>query len=870
MRLALLLFAAALSAGVPAAASDDPPLPDWVPAAVEAVVGFELAVASPLPAELSDVLASVQPPQLTAEQRRSRRERLRQEAEKKKEAERKVDPNRSTFEFPLPETRGGGTVRGNAVEVNAQQGQQIVLSGGVELAYQDVHIEAERIELDIENNSLVARGGVILDQGPRRLSGDSATFDLTSKTGTLTNASAYLEPDFYFSGAEISKVGEDRYTVVDGIFTSCDQDVPGWSFKVRRARVDVGGYAHIRGASFRVKKTPVLYFPYILWPAKLDRASGFLVAQPGYSTRRGASLSAAYYQTLGRSADTTIFTDLYSKGFIGIGDEFRYALSEGSSGIFEGYAIRDSDDHKWRWKLNLNHVSEDLPYGLRGVLTYSDLSDFRYFEEFERDFNRATLRQIHSRGFLSGNWGTHSLNLQVDSQETLIAFDDPATEPDEGREVTLRSLPEVEYRLRSTQIGSLPLYLEADASLALLDVERSATYDGSFGRVDLFPSIELPIKTWPWLSLSLTGGYRFTWYEDSLCNRDVDGTGASLGGGEPCVDNVQRFTGDSFERSTPVITADIFGPSFSRIYDKKIGDFGKFKHIIAPRITYGFVDLDDEDLSRIPLYDERDSLRSRNSMRVALINKVLGKPAEIVEEEEESGKPAETAAEDSSAEESGDKVESADADGEEGDGAPAKPAKKKKKSNGSSREVLSFELAQSFSFDDQQPLQRGDGRTDKAGPLSALLRFNPTDGTSLKVEVFYSTLFSRVTSTTLSGTYLLPRDNLVGLTYVNRVNAVNGATQSDQIRLWTGLNLIPKKLKVQAQINYDLKESTLQQQRYMLHYTGSCYGIQLEFRDAQFNALSGERDQDYRIAITLKNVGTFLDLSGRVSGSGGF
>ena len=852
------------------------PLPDWVPGSIESVDGFEVAQVplsgGALPAVLASALPGQQAPQLTPEQRRSRRERLRHEAAAKKAAEIVVDPNRSTFEFPLPEERGGGTVRGNALEINAQQGQTIVLSGGVSLAYQDVHIEAESIELDLEDNSLVARGGVVLDQGPRRLAGDSATFDLATKTGSLTHANAYLEPDFYFSGAEISKVGEDRYTVVDGVFTSCDQDVPNWSFKVRRARVDVGGYAHIRGASFRVKKAPVLYFPYILWPAKLDRASGFLVAQPGYSTRRGASLSAAYYKTLGRGADTTIFTDLYSEGFVGIGDEFRYALSEGTSGIFEGYAIRDPDDDKWRWKLNLNHVSEDLPLGLRGVIDFNDISDFRYFEEFERDFNRATLRQIHSRGFLSGNWGTHSLNLQVDSLETLIAFDDPATEADEGRQVTLRSLPEVEYRLRSTQLGSLPLYLQADASLALLDIQRSANYDGNFGRVDLFPSVELPIKSWPWLSLSLTGGYRFTWYEDSLCNRNVDSSGATLGTGEPCVNNVQRFTGDSFERSTPVVTADIFGPSFSRIYTKKLGDFGKFKHIIAPRITYGFVDVDDEDLSRIPLYDERDSLRSRNSMRVALVNKVLGKPAEVVEDEEHAEESSE--AEDSATVERDEEV----ADGETGEEATEgaegavtdPPAKKKRKKNTSSREVLSFELAQSFSFDDKQPLQRGAGRTDKAGPLSALLRFNPTDGTSVKAEVFYSTLFSRVTSTSLSGTYLLPGDNLVGLTYVNRVNAVNGETQSDQIRLWTGLHLIPRKLKVEAQFNYNLKQSTLQQQRYILRYTGSCCGLQLEFRDAQFDPLSGTRDQDYRIAITLKNVGTFLDLSGRVSGSGGF
>jgi lipopolysaccharide assembly outer membrane protein LptD (OstA) len=929
-----------LMAGAPLSerALSERALPEWVPAAIDDIEGFEVVSPGMPFAEaafrtasfaLTDQEAPQGSPQLTPEQRQRRQRRLRAEEQGKNTREAKpVDPARSTFEFPLPAERGGGTVTGNAAEIDAASGSGIVLAGGVDFAYQDIHIEAERIELDLENQTLTATGGVILDQGPRRLTGESASFNLDDKTGTLTNATAYLEPDYFFTGSELKKTGDDSYVVVDGIFTSCAGEVPAWSFKVRQARIDVGGYAHIRGASFRVKKAPLLYFPYILWPAKLDRASGFLVAQPGYSSRRGTSLSTAYFQTLGRSADTTVFTDLYSAGFIGVGNELRYRPSEGTKGIFEGYAIRDPDDDRWRWKLRLNHVTEDLPLGLRGVISYDDYSDFQYFEQFERDFDRATLRQIHSRGFLSGNWGTHSLNLQIDSQETLIAFDNPDTEANEDSAVILRSLPEAEYRLRSTQLGSLPLYLQADASVAQLDVDRSSDYNSNYGRVDLFPSVELPIKSWPWISMSLTGGYRFTWWGDSLCNLATDETGAPIGGGERCVDGVQRFTGESFERATPVFTADIFGPSFSRIYDKEIGDFGKFKHIIAPRVTYGYVNVEDPEQGRAPLFDERDSFASANSVRVALINKVLGKPkpkppkksAEAPDEEtddtqsasgqaaiepnlglenlglenlgvgaaetpamadsEQPDPPGSESGDGSSAEETS-KDQPADAQGDtKGEAASEDAAESKGEaesedaatkapapavSGGSSREIFSFELAQSYSFDADQPLQRGDGREDQASPLSALVRFNPTDGTSLKAEVFYNTLFSRITSTTLSGSYLFPGQNTVGLTYVNRVRPIDGTTESDQLRVWTSLNLVPRKLKLDAQLNYNIDTSVLQQQRYVLRYTGACYGVQLEFRDSQFGT---QREQDYRLAITLKNVGTFLDLSGRNSGSG--
>ena len=49
-----------------------------------------------------------------------------------------------------------------------------------------------------------------------------------------------------------------------------------------------------------------------------ERSSGFLVPNVGYSNSRGAELGLAYFQTLGRSYDTTIHTDLFTKSFLGI------------------------------------------------------------------------------------------------------------------------------------------------------------------------------------------------------------------------------------------------------------------------------------------------------------------------------------------------------------------------------------------------------------------------------------------------------------------------------------------------------------------------------------------------------------------------
>ena len=145
--------------------------------------------------------------------------------------------------------------------------------------------------------------------------------------------------------------------MTDGIFTSCRGDSPPWSFGVSQARVEVEGYAHVRNATMRVQRVPVFYFPYILWPVKQERTSGLLIPNIGYSQNRGSYLGLAYFQVLGRSYDTTWYTDFYSEEYYGLGSEFRYRPSEEMEGQVQGYAIRDPVEDDTRWKVRFDHES---------------------------------------------------------------------------------------------------------------------------------------------------------------------------------------------------------------------------------------------------------------------------------------------------------------------------------------------------------------------------------------------------------------------------------------------------------------------------------------------------------------------------------
>jgi LPS-assembly protein len=719
--------------------------------------------------------------------------------------------NRMDFSLKFED---GAVATGSAVNFDYRREDYAVLTGAVQVRYQDMDLSGDHVEINLKTKEVVAQGNVILDQGPKRMTGTTLNFDLDTKTGKMLEATAYVAPDFFFSGVEIDKTGDDTYTVLDGFFTACTQTNPDWSFHMGRAEVVVEGYAHMHHVTFDVKDLPIFYTPWMLYPAKKDRAAGLLVPTIKSSGNRGSSLDLAYFQPIGDSFDDTFHLEPYIRGYLGIGDEFRYRPSEGTWGDIVAYAVKDpTDEGKERWKISANHDTEDLPFGMRLVLQYQKYSDFDYLRDFERDFDISSLRFVTSRAFITGAWGPNLLNILLNDNQILFN-----NGTDFVSDTDQKKLPEIEYQLRSTKLGPTPFYLEMDNYVDYLQVNQPGGYSGSYGRVDLFPQVTLPVNTFSWLNLSVTGGERLTWYEKSLNATDVTTTVFTPAGATTTteVTGATAVNGPELHRILPYGSAEIVGPSFSKILEKEIFDFAKFKHVIEPRITYTYYGLyNEERQSLLPQFDQIDGPLSTNNVRVALDNRLLAKGDD----------------EDSSA-----------------------------------REIMLFEVSRMYSFDPTLPFDQSVDGADKhsaASPFDALLRINPSDLTSLQGEITYSTLFRRLESTSLSANITLPKNQLIGLTWYVNFIPDTGATESDQVRLNTAVNIIPERLSVQAQVGWDIVNHLLGEQYYAINWAEQCFGLRLELRE--FKALTGPRlnDTDIRFSITLKGIGSVLDLNSR-------
>jgi len=709
--------------------------------------------------------------------------------------------DRISFEFKVSGDKGGGAVAGTAGSVESTGEGEITLAGGIEIKYRNMTFRADRAVLQRDAMTLEAEGDVVLDQGTRRIAATRADFDLATENGTFWNASAFAEPDQYFTGAVLTKTGDNTFEIQDGVVTSCTGDpTPDWSVRVAHASIEVGGYAHMTHGRIRIKKLPVFYWPYLIWPVKTDRSSGLLIPNFGYSARRGAYLGLAYYQTLGRSADATFHLDGYETTYEGGGVEVRYAPTEGTRGNALFYVLKNRDVGQSEWRGIWNHTTDDLPGGLKAVVTYNNYSDYDFFREFQRTENENTRSFLYSNAFLSGNWGAQSFSTLLDERKSFLGSGDTAT---------TRQLPRVSYQVRKVKLGSMPLYFSVDTLGNVIKSSSTVGAGSSYSRLDVDPTLTLPLRVAPWLSVSLAAGERATWWARSLPRVQVD----------PLTGNPQRVCGDtvipddqvycdsSLTRTYPSASAEVVGPSFSKIFDSPGGHFSKFKHVIEPRWDFSYVgQFDDQDI--VPRFDNVDSLRTTEVASFALVNRVLAKPTD----EEEGG----------------------------------------------AFEIFSFQLSQSYSFDDTQPFQvSSDGsRSSQRSPIVAQLRYSPSKVFDLQAKANWSTLFSGLNSTSLSFSVNAQRVNLDATWYTN-YNPEFGDKKSDQARFGFKFDVVPERLQLSGQLNYDILNSEVLQQTYAIGYNSQCWGIVLQGREQITSTL---KTRDYRFLLNLKNVGTFLDL----------
>jgi LPS-assembly protein len=703
----------------------------------------------------------------------------------------------------------------------------------------EVQLFADEAEVFPDADRMRASGNVVFVSGRNRISADRMEFNTKTKTGTFFVASGIAnlenrgierslfgtqEPDAYFWGETIEKLGPKTYRITRGGFTTCVQPTPRWELVSNQVTLTLEKRAIIKNAVLKVKDVPVFYMPAMYYPInKDDRATGFLIPIYGSSTIKGQTLNNAFFWAINRSHDATLYHSYYSKTGQGFGGDYRY-VQAGGSGNVETSVLREHDAIDYGQSDGTTQtvpgvdsyqitgsVVQALPAGLRAAGNVNYFSSLISQQRYQQDIRAATNRSRNFGANISGNWGANSVSGTVERSEYFSN--------DTDSNVT-GSFPKLVYSRAQQAIGKLPIYFGATAEyVTLVRTDKTATKVNERGltRIDLFPTLRFPFKKFSFLTFNSSLGFRQTYWSESL-----DDTGVRVP--------------NSLHRRYFTMSSTITGPVLTRVWNTPQRSYAqKFKHVIEPVFTLSRVTPIDKYKNIVQL-DSPDFIVGRvTSFAYGVNNRFYAK--------KESAREILTVGLSQSYYTD---ARAADVD----------------------REYSSSQFTGTTLTERLRPTH--------FSPVALQVRVSPTVTTDASFRAEYDTqihaLRSMASSGSLSLGWVIANAGWSVNRYFTELGG-NPASNSHYLNAGTIVRKPGNAFGVTYDFHFDVAKKDFLDQRLIGHYNSQCCGIALEYQKFNFGTRSGTvgvlRDHRFNISFTLAGIGTFSDLFGAFGGQQG-
>ena len=515
------------------------------------------------------------------------------------------------------------TVESTKQEASGPENARIVVyEGNVDIRIGTYRLQADKATVYEAENRVVAEGSVVFDQADQqRITGSRAEWNYRTKTGYFINSTGFTNQTqdgtrIYFTADRVEKISLDTIVATNVQVTACDEDVPKWSFHAAKTRIKTGDRVRVYSPKLRLKDIPVFYLPYASVSIKpRDRASGFLTPTFGGSGAKGARLSTAYYQTLGRSADFTFRSDIYTSRGLGFGADLRTRANSRSYLNVGFYAVKDrifgpAADEAHPDQGGSSLYVEGVHYFKNGFIAASDVnitSNLAFRQVFSDNIQQAISPEETSQVFINKDHDEYSFNFLARTQVTSLT----------NARIRIRQLPSISIDKRPTILKwfeKLPVYFSfngsADGVSRKETVEDGVLFVNEVGgnpiiapsmvqRLDLHPRFELPLNFAGWTVTASAAG-RVTFYSNSLDpnTRDV------------LTRNVTRSYGE-FE-------LDVRPTAFAKDFNR--GERFFFRHVIEPYMIYRKIS-GINNFDRIIRFDYTDAIADTNEVEFGFANR---------------------------------------------------------------------------------------------------------------------------------------------------------------------------------------------------------------------------------------------------------
>jgi lipopolysaccharide assembly outer membrane protein LptD (OstA) len=750
--------------------------------------------------------------------------------------------------------------------------------GAVELWKGDTRFYADKADYYVDTHRLIASGNVTMTQGQSTISASNIDFNTETRTGTFYGNPAWgmmslgnrvdrsmfgtLEPDMMFYGDMIEKIGEKKYRITHGGFTTCVQPVPRWELTSGSVVISVDHYAVLTNSILRVKGVPLFYLPILYFPVKTkdDRTTGFLLPSYGTSTAQGFRLSNAFFWAINRSQDLTVLHDWFTKTGQGVGGDYGYVRAPGSQGNAQIYMLNQHElttpsvdgtaitiPGKRSYKITAS-AADLINSHLRASGTVYYFSDLVTQQTYNLNIYDASRSQRSIRGTLIGSWGGYRITGAFDRSELFTGT----------TESTLTSAaPRINWSRSERPIGNLPVYVSLGGEYVSLEHASTTTTTGenptttatsqTVGRVDFAPTVRVPFTALPFLSVNSAIAWRGTFWTKSW-------------------DANQNLLAQSVSRRFFDFQSTITGPVVNRIFNTPNSGYAeKLKHTLEPSVTIDYTTAF-PDFDRIVRWESVDQIVG-GSTRVTygITNRLYAK-------------------------------------------------RKREGGAGASREILNVGITQTYytneraSQVDPQYAQSFTGAPAfKFSPIALVSRVSATDQVNATLRAEWDTQFGFLRTVSAGSSYSLSSwlNTSASWTLTRALAADGTATvvgqgaprpgaEPSSDLLLTAVRLRPLALvgspgalshflNANANVrfaqnkyggnysfNYDVAKGQFVQQRITGYYHAQCCGFAVEYQTFNFGNLPGvlvPEDHRFNFSFTLAGIGSFSNFFGALGGA---
>jgi len=501
-----------------------------------------------------------------------------------------------------------------------QTGKTFYADGHVDIRYENARLRADHVEYNEDTQVVIARGSVQLDYMTQHVEADNARYELKTGRGVFHHVRAtfaiqrrpsptlLVSPNpLYFEAETAERMDENTYRVSNAWLTVCNPDRPTWKFYAPESTVELKKSIHLENGNFRIFSVPVIYLPYASFPAEKQRNSGFMIPEPGDSSRKGYVFGDAFYWAPTDWMDTTLGASYYSKrgwspkGEVRIRPWENARLQATYFGVIDrgipqpsGPPIKQGGSETHLLFTSL------LPGGWRAVADLDQLTSLAFRLAFSETFTEAVNSEVRNDAFLSKNFRGFSLNFAALSYKNFLSAT-PQTS------ITLRSAPEARFSSVDQPIlKTIPLYFSFDAfSGAVHRGETATLFDTPtfVERSEVAPTVTMPLQWGPWLNVTSSFTFRSTSYGGQMQNG--------------------FFIGQSLFRNTEEISVDFRPAAIDRVWS---GGDVKWKHVIEPEVVYRYV-TGVNDFQRFVRFDEDATLTDTNEFEYGITQRLFRRDA---------------------------------------------------------------------------------------------------------------------------------------------------------------------------------------------------------------------------------------------------